>query len=255
MSLGMEALPLLTIRNRVILPGGFLRLSIGQRRSVRLVEDSLWGPYGEREFVVSADEEGGSEARDSVLSLEDENTGRTVGSMGCVVCVEQLARSTSSQGFEFSMLVRGLCRARIERLVETSPFYRARVRRIYDPPDLLGTSRANGIAGKEMGKTEGLASALRDAASSFLSMLKEESGARSNGFLSRRTFQALEEAPPGALADVIASLLPGVPFEKQLRILETEEVDTRLAFVTELIKQKVRAYFQDALQAPYETYV
>jgi hypothetical protein len=63
---------------------------------------------------------------------------------------------------------------------------------------------------------------------------------RSSGFLSRRTFQAVEEAPPGALADVISSLLPGVPPEKQQEVLHTVDVNVRLAVVTELVRQKVR---------------
>ena len=89
----------------------------------------------------------------------------------CVVCVEQLARSTSSQGFDFSMLVRGLCRARIDVLLEASPFYRVRVTRLYDPPAVLGASA-------DVNEAEKLASALRDATSIFLSMLKAESGPR-----------------------------------------------------------------------------
>ncbi|KAM3571608.1 hypothetical protein VYU27_006376 [Nannochloropsis oceanica] len=36
-----SSLPLLVIRNRVLFPGGLLRLSVGKTRSVRLIEDFL----------------------------------------------------------------------------------------------------------------------------------------------------------------------------------------------------------------------
>ena len=167
-----ENLPLLSISNRVVLPGGYLRLSVGKPRSVKLVEDSLWGGYGDREFVVSMEMEDASTREGSLNTAR--STALPVASMGCVVCVEQLARSTSTQGFEFSMLVRGLCRAQIGRILASSPFYRARVRRIYDVPEAVRNEPNSG----ETSKTEELAASLRDTASAFLSMLKEESGAR-----------------------------------------------------------------------------
>jgi hypothetical protein len=52
-------------------------------------------------------------------------------------------------------------------------------------------------------------------------------------------FQALDEAPAGALADVIASLLPGISVERQQEVLESENVAERISLVTELLKHKV----------------
>ncbi len=113
-----DALPVLPLRGTVVMPLAAAPLSVGQPRSVRLVDDAM---RGNRLLAVVAQ-------RDP--SVENAGPG-DLHRIGTVATIHQLARGPDGV---LRLLVQGLERIRVVDWVGTEPYLVARVEVVPDPP-------------------------------------------------------------------------------------------------------------------------
>ena len=117
-------LPLLPIKNRVLLPGSALKLAIGRAKSVSLVE-SLWdgkGRFNKPNTLIAiftqkpGKNEHPNDGNGADLNLYE------VGTVGRIF---QLSRSGTNR---YSMLIQGVCRFRFKKTTKQQPFSWSRER-------------------------------------------------------------------------------------------------------------------------------
>jgi len=113
-----DELPILPLRNVVVFPLSFLPLSVGQPRSVRLVEDVS---VGERIVGLVA-------SRDATL---EEPTPDQVNEIGTAAYVHRMVKGSDGN---IGIFVQGLERVRIDEWLAEEPYLKARVTVLPDPP-------------------------------------------------------------------------------------------------------------------------
>jgi ATP-dependent Lon protease len=197
----LQSLPVLALRNSVLFPAAVVPVNVGRPRSVRLIEQA---------FGVDRPTIG-------VLSQrkpEDEDPGfeglYTVGALARVLKVIHLSSG------QYSVVLQGIARMRIEQPLAREPYLRARVERL---PEQL----------KRDEEIDALALHLREAARVLLRTLPQPP---------REVSVVLDNVKePGALCDLIASHLPLAADKKQL-ILETVELRQRLRLVLDQLRRQ-----------------
>jgi len=239
-------IPVLPLRNRVLLPGSPLRLSIGRAASIDLVK-SLWDGRGKfkstntlivivahRPKVVTSPKEEGTPAaasrKDNDLSVSigpedssqpstnDENSTSKLYEYGTLARVTQLQHINATNA-KYSMVVNGVGRVRIDDFLNKDPFFRARVTLIRDRGQQDST-------------------ALHTLSTRILELAKEILGATKtsrNGSpmplsslgATKQFLDGLKRLSPGTLADLLVSTLKVSVAEKQ-QILEAFDLATRL---------------------------
>jgi ATP-dependent Lon protease len=112
-----DALPVLPLRDAVVLPLTALPLAVGQPRSVRLVDDVM---RGNRLLALVAQRD----AKTEPAALEDLHR------MGTVGVIHQLARAPDGS---VRLMVQGLERVRLLDLVSTEPYLVARIQAAPEP--------------------------------------------------------------------------------------------------------------------------
>jgi ATP-dependent Lon protease len=112
-----DALPVLPLRDAVVLPLTALPLAVGQPRSVRLVDDVM---RGNRLLALVAQRD----AKTEPAALEDLHR------MGTVGVIHQLARAPDGS---VRLMVQGLERVRLLDFVSTEPYLVARIRAAPEP--------------------------------------------------------------------------------------------------------------------------
>jgi ATP-dependent Lon protease len=197
-----EELPVLPIRNAVLFPGAVAPFDVGREKSVALVEsvDSLPQPiiaiFAQRD--PSTDEPG----------KEDLYT------VGCAARVLKALKHSSGN---YSLILQGLVRIRLEEVTQTGPFLKAKVVRLEEPE------------GQDE-EAEALLMSLRDTAKQVMSLMPE---------LPREAGSLMESVTqPGALADIVAANLDTTVEEKS-QVLDTVDTKERIRKVLRLLTRQL----------------
>ena len=195
-------LPVLPIRNAVLFPAAVAPFDVGREKSVALVEDieNLDQPI----IAIVAQ-------RDPSTDDPDQNDLYPVG-----VAARVLKALKHSSG-NYSLILQGLVRIRLEQVVTSEPYIRARVSRLEEP-------------GAEDVESEALAMSLRDIAKQVIQLMPELP--REAGSL----IDSIQEH--GQLADLVAANLDA-PVDEKSQLLETLDAKERIRKVLRLLTRQL----------------
>ena len=195
-------LPVLPIRNAVLFPAAVAPFDVGREKSVALVEDieNLDQPI----IAIVAQ-------RDPSTDDPDQNDLYPVG-----VAARVLKALKHSSG-NYSLILQGLVRIRLEQVVTSEPYLRARVSRLDEP------------AAEDV-ESEALAMSLRDIAKQVIQLMPELP--REAGSL----IDSIQEH--GQLADLVAANLDA-PVEEKSQLLETLDAKERIRKVLRLLTRQL----------------
>ena len=197
-----DELPVLPIRNAVLFPGAVVPFDVGREKSVALVEDveNLSAPviaiFAQRD--PSTDDPGADDLHP----------------VGCAARVLKALKHSSGN---YSLILQGLTRIRLDGLIQSVPYLKARVTRVEAP--LVEDVEA-----------EALAMSLRDVAKQVIQLMPE---------LPREAGSLIDSIQaPGALADLVAANLDA-PVEEKAQLIETLEVKERIRKVLRLLTRQL----------------
>src|ERR1041384_2077903 len=197
-----DELAVLPIRNAVLFPGAVAPFDVGREKSVALVEDvhNLDSPV----IAIFAQ-------RDPAT---DDPAADDLYPVGCAARVLKALKHSSGN---YSLILQGLTRIRLDSVTQTSPFLRAKVTRVETP----STAGVEGAA---------LAVILRDVAKQVIQLMPE---------LPREAGSLIDSIQaPGALADLVAANLDA-PVEEKAQLIETVEVKERIRKVLRLLTRQL----------------
>lgn len=194
-------LPILPLRNSVLFPATVVPVNVGRARSVRLIEEAC----GRERPAIGVVTQHKPEVEDPTFDQ--------VYHTGTIARVLKVIRLNSGQ---YSVVLQGVSRMRIEEPLGRHPTMRARVHRYHEPPTVDV-------------EIEALSAHLRESARQLLQDLPTAS---------RESLHILDNVrEPGALADLIESNLP-VPNELKQRVLETLDVRERVRLVLDQVNRQ-----------------
>ena len=194
-------LPILPLRNSVLFPATVVPVNVGRARSVRLIEEAC----GRERPAIGVVTQHKPEVEDPTFDQ--------VYHTGTIARVLKVIRLNSGQ---YSVVLQGVSRMRIEEPLGRHPTMRARVHRYHEAP----------VVDVEI---EALAAHLRESARQLLHELPTAS---------RESLHILDNVrEPGALADLIASNLPLTNDAKQ-SVLEALDVRERVRRVLEQVNRQ-----------------
>ena len=197
-----DELPVLPIRNAVLFPGAVAPFDVGREKSVALVEDidSLTQPV----IAIFAQ-------RDPSTDDPGQPDLYPVG-----VAARVLKALKHSSG-NYSLILQGLVRIRMEGVQGNEPYLRARISRLDQPKS-------------EDVETEALSMSLRDIAKQVVQLMPE---------LPREATSLIDSInEPSALADLVAANLDA-PVEEKAQLLETLDVKDRIRKVLRLLTRQL----------------
>lgn len=197
-----DELAVLPIRNAVLFPGAVAPFDVGREKSVALVEDvhELTGPV----IAIFAQ-------RDPSTDDPGANDLYPVG------CAARVLKALKHSSGNYSLILQGLTRIRLDEVTQTGPFMKARVSRLEAPA-------------LEDVEAEALAMSLRDVAKQVIQLMPE---------LPREAGSLIDSIQaPGALADLVAANLDA-PVEEKAQLLETVEVKDRIRKVLRLLTRQL----------------
>ncbi|HEX3773068.1 MAG TPA: endopeptidase La [Polyangiaceae bacterium] len=197
-----DELAVLPIRNAVLFPGAVAPFDVGREKSVALVEDvhNLSTPV----IAIFAQ-------RDPAT---DDPSADDLYPVGCAARVLKALKHSSGN---YSLILQGLTRIRLDSLTQTAPFMRAKVTRVETPST-------------EDVEAEALAMSLRDVAKQVIQLMPE---------LPREAGSLIDSIQaPGALADLVAANLDA-PVEEKAQLIETVEVKERIRKVLRLLTRQL----------------
>ncbi len=197
-----DVLPVLPIRNAVLFPGAVAPFDVGRQKSVALVEDIE--NLTSRVIAIFAQRDPST----------DDPTQSDLYPVGVAARVLKALKHSSGN---YSLILQGLMRVRLEALVEESPYLKARTSKLEEP--------ASGDV-----EAEALAMSLRDIAKQVIQLMPELP--REAGSL----IDSIQE--PGQLADLVASNLD-VPVDEKAELLETLEAKDRIRKVLRLLTRQL----------------
>jgi len=197
-----DELPVLPIRNAVLFPGAVAPFDVGREKSVALVEDvdNLPGPviaiFAQRD--PSTDDPG----------YED---------LYHVGCAARVLKALKHSSGNYSLILQGLVRIRLDSVLTMSPYMKARIKKIEEPAT-------------EDVEAEALAMSLRDIAKQVIQLMPE---------LPREAGSLIDSmTAPGALADLVAANLDA-PVEEKAQLVETIDVKDRVRKVLRLLTRQL----------------
>ncbi len=195
-------LAVLPIRNAVLFPGAVAPFDVGREKSVALVEEVT----AESNPVIA------------IFTQKDPSVDDPAGTdLYPVGCAARVLKALKHSSGNYSLILQGLTRIRLEEMTGREPFLRARVARV----------EAQSTADVE---AEALAMSLRDVAKQVIQLMPELP--REAGSL----IDSIQE--PGALADLVAANLDA-PVEEKAGLLETVEVKERIRKVLRLLTRQL----------------
>lgn len=195
-------LPVLPIRNAVLFPGAVAPFDVGREKSVALVEDieNLDQPV----IAIFAQ-------RDPATDDPGHDDLYPVG-----VAARVLKALKHSSG-NYSLILQGLVRVRMEGLLEESPYIKARISKLEEP-------KADDV------EAEALAMSLRDIAKQVIQLMPE---------LPREASSLIDSIQePGQLADLVAANLDA-PVDEKAQLLETIDAKDRIRKVLRLLTRQL----------------
>ena len=194
-------LPILPLRNSVLFPATVVPVNVGRARSVRLIEEAC----GRERPAIGVVTQHKPEVEDPTFDQ--------VYHTGTIARVLKVIRLNSGQ---YSVVLQGVSRMRIEESLGRHPTMRARVHRYHEAP----------VVDVEI---EALSAHLRESARELLNELPTAS---------RESLHILDNVrEPGALADLIASNLPLANDAKQ-EVLETLDIRERVRLVLDQVNRQ-----------------
>ncbi|WP_437806563.1 endopeptidase La [Sorangium sp. So ce1078] len=197
-----DELPVLPIRNAVLFPGAVAPFDVGREKSVALVEDvdNLPGPV----IAIFAQRDPST----------DDPGAEDLYPMGCAARVLKALKHSSGN---YSLILQGLTRIRLDSVTAHSPYLRAKIRRMDEPAT-------------EDVEAEALAMSLRDIAKQVIQLMPE---------LPREAGSLIDSIQaPGALADLVAANLDA-PVEEKAQLIETIDVKERIRKVLRLLTRQL----------------
>lgn len=196
-----DELPVLTLRNTVLFPGSIVPLGIGRPKTVRLVEEGV-KENGLVAVVAQRDPD------------VDDPVPADLYSIGCAARLVKLVKASKDN---FSVVVQGLSRVRLDEYTQSLPYLKANVTPVED----LTTNEV---------EVEALTMSLKKTAREVLRLIPE---------LPPSAAELLERVDDaGVLADLIASNVEASVAEKQ-SVLETVELVARMRRVLELLSRQL----------------
>src|SRR5215467_2378316 len=197
-----DELPVLPIRNAVLFPGAVAPFDVGREKSVALVEDVDNFPSPVIAIFAQKDPSTDDPGSDDLHSV------------GCAARVLKALKHSSGN---YSLILQGLTRIRLETITQTGPYLRAKIRRVETPAT-------------EDVEAEALAMSLRDVAKQVIQLMPE---------LPREAGSLIDSIQaPGALADLVAANLDA-PVEEKAQLLETVDVKDRIRKVLRLLTRQL----------------
>jgi ATP-dependent Lon protease len=197
-----DVLSILPLRNSVLFPGSIIPIDVGRRKSVRLVEEAI---SKERPVI-------------GILTQKDARTEDPgEGDLYNVGCAARILKVIKLAKDNFSVILQGVARIRVEEYAQTEPFINARVQAVPDPT----------TADVEL---DALVMNLKDIAKRVIKLMPElpkEAGA---------LVESVTE--PGQLADLITSNLDIQVDEKQ-DVLETFDLKVRMRKVLQFLSRQL----------------
>jgi ATP-dependent Lon protease len=197
-----DEIPLLPIRNAVLFPGAVAPFDVGREKSVALVEDI----------------ENQSQPIIVIFAQRDPSTddpGQT--ELYPVGVAARVLKALKHSSGNYSLILQGLVRVRMESVTAAAPYLKARVSRLDEPKT-------------EDVETEALAMSLRDIAKQVIQLMPELP--REAGSL----IDSIQE--PGQLADLVAANLD-TPVDEKATLLETLDVKERIRKVLRLLTRQL----------------
>jgi ATP-dependent Lon protease len=195
-------LPVLPIRNAVLFPGAVAPFDVGREKSVALVEDvqNLTSP------VIA------------IFAQRDPSTDDPgIDDLYPVGCAARVLKALKHSSGNYSLILQGLTRIRLDGLTRNAPYLRAKITRIDAPTS-------------EDVEAEALAMSLRDVAKQVIQLMPE---------LPREAGSLIDSIQaPGALADLVAANLDA-PVEEKAQLIETVEVKERIRKVLKLLTRQL----------------
>ena len=197
-----DELPVLPIRNAVLFPGAVAPFDVGRESSVALVEDieNLDQP------VIA------------IFSQRDPSTDDPEqADLYPVGVAARVLKALKHSSGNYSLILQGLMRVRMERVIGDKPYMKARI------------SRLTEAAATDV-EAEALAMSLRDVAKQVIQLMPELP--REAGSL----IDSIQE--PGQLADLVAANLDA-PVEDKAQLLETIDAKDRIRKVLRLLTRQL----------------
>lgn len=196
-----EELPLIPLRNMVVFPQMIVPLFIGRNKSIKALEDTL----AKEKMVIFA----------SQKNEEAEEPGPrdicAIGTLSEIVQMLALPDGTTK------ILVEGICRVRIEKFTQETPYYRVAISRVPEPEEFSAEAEA----------------LVRVVIKQFEDYVKLNRRIPSETLMS-----IINVDNPGRLADLISSYLTLKVEEKQA-ILEALTVEKRLKKLSEVLDKEI----------------
>lgn len=197
-----EELAVLPIRNAVLFPGAVAPFDVGREKSVALVEEVQNLPSPVIAIFAQRDPSTDDPSADDLYPV------------GCAARVLKALKHSSGN---YSLILQGLVRIRLDDMLQHAPFLKAKVTRI-EAPKL------------EDVEAEALAMSLRDVAKQVIQLMPE---------LPREASSLIDSIQaPGALADLVAANLDA-PVEEKAQLIETVEVKERIRKVLRLMTRQL----------------
>jgi ATP-dependent Lon protease len=197
-----DELPVLPIRNAVLFPGAVAPFDVGREKSVALVEDvdNLPSPV----IAIFAQKDPST----------DDPGAEDLHSVGCAARVLKALKHSSGN---YSLILQGLTRIKMEDVTQGAPYLKAKVKRLEE-------------TGLDDDEAEALSMSLRDIAKQVIQLMPE---------LPREAGSLIDSIQaPGALADLVAANLDA-PVEEKAGLLETVDVKERIRKVLRLLTRQL----------------
>jgi ATP-dependent Lon protease len=197
-----DELPVLPIRNAVLFPGAVAPFDVGREKSVALVED-----VDNMSTPVIA-----------IFAQRDPSTddpGRE--DLHQVGCAARVLKALKHSSGNYSLILQGLERIRLDEITQSSPYVKAKVGRLQEL----------NVTDDEV---EALSMSLRDIAKQVIQLMPE---------LPREAGSLIDSIQaPGALADLVAANLDA-PVDEKAGLLETVDVKERIRKVLKLLTRQL----------------
>jgi len=193
----------LPIRNAVLFPGAVAPFDVGREKSVALVEDleNLSQPV----IAIFAQ-------KDPNVDDPGEHDLYSVGAAARVL--KSLKHSTGN----YSLILQGLTRIKLDGIEQSSPYLKARVKKLVEQPV------------QDDVEAEALAMSLRDVAKQVIQLMPE---------LPREAVSLIDSIQePGALADLVSSQLDA-PVDEKASLMSTVDVKERIRQVLKLLTRQL----------------
>ena len=195
-------LPILPIRNAVLFPGAVAPFDVGREKSVALVEDvdNLDSPI----IAIFAQRDPST----------DDPSHQDLYPVGCAARVLKALKHSSGN---YSLILQGLARIRLDKITQERPYLVARIEKIDE-------SETEDV------EADALALSLRDIAKQMIQLMPE---------LPREAGSLIESIQaPGPLADLVAANLDA-PVEEKAQLIETLDVKERIRKVLRLLTRQL----------------